>query len=209
MSDILHEDQVCCILKPDSKRGVVVFTYVSPEHDMKLGLLSMRQALEHRLTTRNRGYLRNVVFFRPPLSEYVTKRLHKDRKKDSIAYGIRVDPEKTYVYYQNYHEIHNKTTGEPRMKMSDYMKHISDPQLQKTFPEDLRFEISNEYYYDDDMENVYSFSASDAKFFEIRVRKDKIPNNWLINPPKMFHPLTRSEVQSIAGPKLVPSKKKK
>jgi hypothetical protein len=141
------------------------------------------------------------VFFRPPLSQYVTGRLRPDRNKDSVAYGIRVDPDHTFLYYQNFHEIHGKIAGEPKMKLSDYMNHIADPQLQKTFPKALEFEIPEEIYYDEDSADIYTFTSIDTKFLEIRVRVDQIPNDWLVNPPKLIHPLSRAKVESIAGPR--------
>lgn len=189
--DILHSDEHCVVLKPDSSRGVLVRTYQDKNIDvLSTGIYSNRKALEMGFTERNRPYLNDVVFFRPPRQYPYDDPCNDDSTMK--CYELRVDPEKTWVYDQEYHARWGTTQGEPSMLLSDYLKMLeSIPKGNSVMWHSFdRCEPYTDEQVRDYYRHMYNSSRSHSRstskglnihyMFEVRVKMDVIPPWFLI-----------------------------
>jgi hypothetical protein len=144
-SDIMYQDDLVCILRPDVKKGIIiwsVYSSLTPVDICKMGLKTGKQ-----LKTEDTDYGRTVThpysFFRAP---YVACRdidYSTVETEISSSFGkintlsrvyIRVDPDKTFVFsseMRNYF-AHPKWYGKPdeiyksKKTLSEYLKVIRD-----------------------------------------------------------------------------------
>lgn len=120
--DVLYKDDLVCILKPDVKKGIVVFSsYKQPANSnslCKLGLKTGKKLKEEGVDF-GRGVYHPYIFFRAPYNspdtidyssiETEAEALYEKGvlQKQNKAW-IRVDPNKTYVFSS---EIRAKQLG--------------------------------------------------------------------------------------------------
>ena len=114
-SDILYEDNDVCILKPDSDRGIIIFTAGKSENMCEEGLLSYNELRKRHpeLGLKDRDHIvkdpnhDNLIFFRAPYhkdtSSFESSYDGKSPEKfvsagQKVLVTIRIDPEKTFVY---------------------------------------------------------------------------------------------------------------
>jgi hypothetical protein len=111
-TDVLHKDALSCIIHPDSKRGVVVFTqYVDPSNAPSIRDVGLKtgQQLQKEGISFDRITAHPYVFFSAPYNnpvniDYSTVEsellgLYNDMvvNAKNMAF-IRVDPDQTYVF---------------------------------------------------------------------------------------------------------------
>ena len=103
--DILYQDDDVCILKPDVKKGVLLFTKYSNINACEIGLKTGEQ-LQREGVDFGRSIYHPYIFFRAPYYgtgvDYSTIETEinssfGDIEKNKIAF-IRVDPLQTFVY---------------------------------------------------------------------------------------------------------------
>lgn len=109
--DIMFQDDNVCILKPDVKKGILVFTNYKQSPGIaslcELGLKTGSQ-LQKNGVNFGRSMIHDYIFFRAPyLSEpidytsidtEISSSFGKENLEIPSRVWIRVDPEKTYVY---------------------------------------------------------------------------------------------------------------
>jgi hypothetical protein len=160
-SDIMYQDELVCILNPDVKKGIIVWThYTQPlEMDSLCGLgLKTGKQLQIEGVEFGRSKIHPYIFFRAPYYSRVIDYTSVETEIIS-SYGqgqigreprvfIRVDPDRTFVFSS---EIRAKTPG--------VYFHISDGHLVTSrelsfthskfimLPSDERYEeLYNRYY---------------------------------------------------------------
>ena len=103
--DILYQDYDVCILKPDVKKGVLIFSSVNEESILKYGLKTGRQLKKEGIDF-NRSMIHNYSFFRAPKflrpivrdSTQSEKESFFDSNFSCLKVWIRIDPKQTFVY---------------------------------------------------------------------------------------------------------------
>ena len=130
-SDIMYQDDLVCILKPDVKKGIIVWTHYTQPAGMdslcKLGLKTGKKLKEEGINF-GRSKIHPYIFFRAP---YYSRPIDYTSVETEItsSYGegeigkeprvfIRVDPDKTFVF-----------SSEIRAKIPAVYFHISDGHL--------------------------------------------------------------------------------
>lgn len=110
-TDVLFEDKNVCILKPESKRGVLVYNYYTQPANTEpicTSGLKTGQQLQKEGIDFGKTVFHNVIFFRAPFLpgpidytsvETEIKSSFGDHllKQPSVVW-IRVDPDKTFVF---------------------------------------------------------------------------------------------------------------
>ena len=108
--DILYQDDLVCILRPEVKKGILLFTHFTQPKEAadslcKTGLKTGKKMNEEGITF-GRSIYHPYIFFRAPYYsndidytsvETEIKSLYGNLSDDSRAF-IRVDPDKTYVF---------------------------------------------------------------------------------------------------------------
>ena len=175
----IHSDINSCVLSPRCDKGVLIETYVDANIDnvQSTGIYSNREAYDRRLTNRNRSYLNGCVFFRPiPTYKNVNNRR---------PYYVRVDPDKTYVFDQEFHARMGSTHREPKLLLSKYLQDFMDAKKNKDeegymFYRTLYTPEFKKYPYDNEIEgNTDSVNAHLRH--EVRIEVDILPPEWLVN----------------------------
>ena len=110
-SDIMHQDDLVCILKPNVKKGIVIYTHYTQPNKMNslcISGLKTGKQLKSEGVNFGRTIYHPYLFFRAP--HYSNKINYATPEKEIISsYGegqigteprvfIRVDPDRTYVF---------------------------------------------------------------------------------------------------------------
>ena len=95
--DILYQDHDVCILKPDVKKGVLIFSAVYDKSIFKDGLKTGKQLKKEGIDF-GRSMIHNYSFFRAPTSERESVFESDVNSCSSLKVWIRVDPKQTFVY---------------------------------------------------------------------------------------------------------------
>jgi hypothetical protein len=160
-SDIMYQDDLVCILRPDVKKGIIVWTHFRQPAEMgslcELGLKTGKQ-LQREGIDFGRSKIHPYMFFRAPYysrdidyasveTEINSSYGEGQIRRESIVF-IRVDPDNTFVF-----------SSEIRTKIPAVYFHISDGHLitkQELSSTDSKFympptderyrELYNEYY---------------------------------------------------------------
>ena len=90
--DILYQDYDVCILKPDVKKGVLIFSVVYDKNIFKDGLKTGKQLKKEGIDF-GRSMIHNYSFFRAPTFLRPT-----ENECSSLKVWIKVDPKQTFVY---------------------------------------------------------------------------------------------------------------
>ena len=90
--DILYQDYDVCILKPDVKKGVLIFSVVYDKNIFKDGLKTGKQLKKEGIDF-GRSMIHNYSFFRAPTFLQPT-----ENECSSLKVWIKVDPKQTFVY---------------------------------------------------------------------------------------------------------------
>ena len=110
--DIMYEDNLVCILKPDVKKGILIFSNYEKPNNIKnlreIGLKTAKKLREDNISfNRNLDVVHPYIFFRAPF--YSPKTINYDSPENEFLqlYNfdigdnmvvIRVDPDKTFVF---------------------------------------------------------------------------------------------------------------
>ena len=97
IDDILYQDYDVCILKPDVKKGVLIFSVVYDKSILEDGLKTGKQLKEEGIDF-GRSMIHNYSFFRAPTSETQSFFEPDVNSYSSLKVWIRVDPKQTFVY---------------------------------------------------------------------------------------------------------------
>lgn len=160
-SDIIYQDDLVCILKPEVKKGIIILTLFTQPEGMgslcKLGLKTGKQ-LQSEGIDFGRSKIHPYMFFRAP---YYSSDIDYTSVETEInsSYGegqigiektvfIRVDPDRTFVFsseirakipavYFHISDGHLITEQELSLTHSDFLMHHTDERYR---------ELYNEYY---------------------------------------------------------------
>ena len=202
-SDILYEDADICILHPDSRRGIEVFTISGSHNICKEGLLSYnelrRRHPEYGLPNRSRDHRNakhnNLIFFRAPYNRDVSSfetsydnkspedMIKRSYSETAIA-TIRIDPDKSYVYYS---EARASGTAADiqisRVPMKHYIEYMI-PTIKR------RGAYRNhsgliQFVYSDRLTNRLAehsdgYGSTITRFFELVANIPHIPPEWFV-----------------------------
>lgn len=152
-SDIIFQDGLVCILKPDVKKGIIVWHHYEQPPDMdslcEFGLKTGAQ-LQSEGVDFGRTTIHPHIFFRAPyLSrdiDYSTpeNEIFSSFGKDQIGKEprvfIRVDPDNTYVFSSEIRPINPSDINRSKKLLSEYLMIIA---------ENLEIERSSTFYMTD------------------------------------------------------------
>lgn len=142
-SDIMYEDSLVCILRPDVKKGVIVFTnYVQPRDTESLRLLGLKtgKKMHEEGIQFGRTVIHPYIFFRAPwFSRDIDYSTYETEINSSFGQGqadsnhrcfIRVDPDKTIVFSSEIRTICKPNAIDKEIlgsqkTLSDYLKIIA------------------------------------------------------------------------------------
>ena len=136
-SDIMYQDDLVCILKPDVKKGIIIWTHYTqpPEMDSlcKSGLKT-GQKLNEEGVNFGRSIIHPYIFFRAP---FYSKDIDYTSVETEIisSYGegqigreprafIRVDPDKTFVFSSEIRVLKPTDIEQSKKTLSEYLRII-------------------------------------------------------------------------------------
>ena len=143
--DIMYQDDLVCILNPNVKKGIIVWShYTQPQNTDSLCNLGLKTA--EKLRTEGvdigRSKIHPYIFFRAP---YYSRDIDYTTPETEIisSYGegqigieprvfIRVDPDKTFVFsseiraMSEYHDTEDNVIKQSKKKLSKYLETIYD-----------------------------------------------------------------------------------
>ena len=103
--DILYQDYDVCILKPDVKKGVLIFSVVYDKNIFKDGLKTGKQLKKEgidfgRSMIHNYSFFRAPTFLRPNIGKSEIESFFEPHINScsSLKVWIKVDPKQTFVY---------------------------------------------------------------------------------------------------------------
>lgn len=142
--DIMYQDDDVCILRPDSQKGIIVWTsFNNPnngQHLCDIGLKTGKKMRENGISF-GRSIYHPYIFFRAPYYAPREDEVNVTTDVNEIIsyYGrinlknkafIRVDPEKTYVYSSDIRVIYKDNIENiilnSRKTLSNYLKIINN-----------------------------------------------------------------------------------
>jgi hypothetical protein len=194
-SDILFKNDDICILKPESPRGILVFTRAKSENVCTEGILSYNELkLRHPELNLGERYHNDpahndLIFFRAPYntdtstfeSSYdgIPAKETIDKWSPVIAL-IRIDPDNSFVYLSearsngSYNDVLNS-----RMPMRKYLDQVL-PFIKSTPKNPLTF-----VYYKKLSASLYKSLEEHGsfvnRFFEVVAKIPNIPREWLVS----------------------------
>ena len=137
-TDIIYQDELVCILKPEVKKGIIVWThYTQPKNCESLRLIGLKtgERLHQEGIDFGRIIYHPYIFFRAP---YFSKEIDYSSVESEIysSYGdnqidieprifIRIDPNKTFIFSS---ELRVKNPSKIRLSkkiMTDYFEIIN------------------------------------------------------------------------------------
>tara|TARA_B100000035_G_C20932336_1_gene523611 strand:+ start:89 stop:952 length:864 start_codon:yes stop_codon:yes gene_type:complete len=138
-SDIMYKDDLVCILKPDVKKGIIVFTnYKQPPgvpSICEVGLKTGKQLQSEKIDF-GRTKIHPHIFFRAPFysreidyTSVETEINSSYGEKQSGIQGrvyIRVDPDKTFVFSSELRATKPDDIEKSKKLLSDYLKIIDE-----------------------------------------------------------------------------------
>jgi hypothetical protein len=137
-SDILYQDDLVCILRPDVKKGIIVWTHYTQPAEMgslcELGLKPGKQ-LEKEGVYFGRSKIHPYIFFRAPYysrdidytsveTEIISSYGEKQIKIESRVF-IRVDPDRTFVFSSEIRAINPEDIEKSKKTLSEYLTIIN------------------------------------------------------------------------------------
>jgi hypothetical protein len=115
-TDVLYQDDLVCILKPDVKKGIIVWTHYTQPNDSETlctsGLKTGTQMYEEGIKFGRTRYHPYIFFRAPYYSQDINYESIESEAESSYGPGslgntsypkvwIRVDPDKTFVFSSN------------------------------------------------------------------------------------------------------------
>jgi hypothetical protein len=184
----LYKDKDCMILEPNDPAGVLIRTVVENPNvrPRNNGLLSLREVKGRGLSVdRDRSYLDDVIFFRPPNRYPVGENVQTiedlfEPPHDDFFY-LNVHPGHTNVFYQEYHaEARKDNPYEPSTKLADLLTFLAkrpgkDYYAYWTAPPYAAWWLP----YPVQSSNESKMNLQHG--FEVRVRRGVIPPEWFVN----------------------------
>lgn len=176
-SDIMYQDDLVCILKPDVKKGIIIWTNFTQPEGMgslcELGLKTGKKLKEEGVNF-GRTKIHPYIFFRAP---YYSRDIDYTSVETEIngSYGekqlriksrafIRVDPDKTFVFSSEIRDIFKHTAwygkeediiNNSKKTLSKYLKIIKkNMEIKKNVKSDQKI--------------LYNLFSSEALLFPIR-----------------------------------------
>ncbi len=140
-SDIMYQDDLVCILKPEVKKGIIVLTnYVQPPNTESLCISGLKtgKQLHKEGIEFGRNIYHPYIFFKAP---YYSREINYSTPETEIvsSYGegqieksgrvyIRVDPDKTFVFSSEIRDVekHPEWYGIIDNIIQNYKKTLSD-----------------------------------------------------------------------------------
>jgi hypothetical protein len=137
--DIMYKDREVCILKPEVKKGVLVFTdYTQPKNSTPLCEAGLKTGYQlHREGINfGRSIHHPYIFFKAPFYANPIDYSSLDSEIES-SYGpgmadiksrvwIRVDPDKTFVYSSQLRTLGARNINGSRKTMTEYLRIIDE-----------------------------------------------------------------------------------
>jgi hypothetical protein len=138
-SDIMYQDDLVRILRPEVKKGIIVWTHFTQPAEMgslcELGLKTGKQ-LQQEGINFGRSKIHPYIFFRAP---YYSRDIDYTSVETEIisSYGekqlgieprvfIRVDPDKTFVFSSEIRAIRPEDIEKSKKKLTNYLRIIHE-----------------------------------------------------------------------------------
>jgi hypothetical protein len=104
--DILYQDYDVCILKPDVKKGILIYSSINEESILTDGLKTGKQLKKdgidfNRLMVHNYSFFRAPKFLHPIIRDSTQSEIESFFDSDfssQLKVWIRIDPKQTFVY---------------------------------------------------------------------------------------------------------------
>ena len=186
-SDIMYQDDLVCILNPNSKKGIIVWTGFEQPENMEslcnLGLKTGKRLHEEGINF-GRSKIHPYIFFRAPYYsgkiDYSTVETEiislygKDLSRNKKAF-IRVDPDKTFVFSSEIRDNNPHDIEKSKKLLSDYLKIINNnAEIYKTLLPFSKTHKQAAY-------NLFSSNLIPVKYNEKKYTQLKYPlNNYPI-----------------------------
>jgi hypothetical protein len=192
--DIMYQDDLVCILRPNIKKGIIIWSnYTQPSNMESLSILGLKtgKKLKEEGIDFGRSKIHPYIFFRAP---YFSANIDYSTIETEIisSYGqdffefeqdnitkifIRVDPDKTFVFSSEirvdfFNEADTKIF-DSKKKLSEYLKIIK-----------INLEIENNFLKKQNEQKqkiLYNLFSSKAKLFPNTTNPGKIFSNIPIN----------------------------
>ena len=227
-SDIMYQDDLVCILRPDIKKGIIIWSrYIQPSDMDSLCILGLKtgEQLQSEGVNFNRNIYHPYIFFRAP---YYSRPIDYSTIETEIisSYGekiemesrvfIRVDPDKTFVF-----------SSEIRVKMPNPFFHITDGHLMSNNEflithskdimkrEDIRFKDLKCSYYNAELEKSKKTLSQYLTIIKENEMKTSMPdiydlysskkvNTSYVLYPFDIYPIERNSEILVSIPHLTP-----
>jgi hypothetical protein len=201
-SDIMYQDKLVCILKPEVKKGIIIWThYAQPPNVESLCTLGLKtgQQLQKEGVDFGRNVQHPYIFFRAP---YYSRKIDYSTPETEIisSFGegtaiersskvfIRVDPDRTFVFSSEIRSISLDTAK------TEYFINNSKKTLSK-YLEIINKNLSIEQNVEEGQQIYYNLYSSKASLFPSS-RSPKI----LFDP----HPINENSEILVSIPHLTP-----
>lgn len=201
-SDVLFQDKDICILKPDSKRGILLYHASTHTNICAEGLFTYNevrkrhpelQLRERKATAINKN--NDLIKFRAPfttdLENFVTMYGAEPRHlmgtdKPEVIVIIRVDPDKTFVYSSEA-RTHgdDETLMKSRLPMRSYLKRIaSKATLKVEYPKEVCGNVltyeTKLVHTDETCHYPWIKYLPIERNAEVVIERPHIPTNWFV-----------------------------
>jgi hypothetical protein len=202
-SDIMYKDDLVCILRPDVKKGIIVWTHYTQPPEMhslcELGLKTGKQ-LQKEGIYFGRTKIHPYMFFRAP---YYSRDIDYTSVETEInsSYGegqigreprvfIRVDPDRTYVFSSEIRALKPEDIYKSKKTLSQYLKiiYINSTIYKTLFPMSI---TKKQPAYD-----LFTSSLIDVKNNGTKIYK--------VNYPLIDIPIERNSEILVSIPHLTP-----
>ena len=203
--DIMFQDDLVCILKPEVKKGIIIWTqYQQPSGMDSLCTIGLKTAKQLHTENIQFGRAKSVqhpyIFFRAPYLSNIIDYTSIDSEINS-SYGpgqsnipnrvyIRVDPDKTYVFSSE-------------IRASKYQNNIN--QSKKLLSEYLTIIATNLSKSSPGQEQIYNLIDSKIEYERLYLsEEDEEYGIGEIFYPLTFSPINRSSEILVTMPHLTP-----
>lgn len=180
-SDILYQDDLVCILRPDVKKGILIWTsYDQPKDSDSLCTIGLKtgEQLQKEGINFGKKIFHPYIFFRAPyvysskidystLETEIFSSYGDDMKMNSKVF-IRVDPDKTYTFSSEIRKYNDPYALQTSKKsLSEYLRIINEnTELEKI-----------QYQFPGKQELWYNLETSKALFLPVKKRTYSYPYN--------------------------------
>lgn len=209
--DILYQDYDVCILKPDVKKGILIFSHISNKSIYKDGLKTGKQLKKEgidfgRSMIHNYSFFRAPTFLRPIIRDSIKSEI-ESFFDPNVAFSpclkvwIRIDPKQTFVYSS---EIRAKFIPSFRFGTLEYIDNLEKEvsKSRKTMIEYFQILHQNDLLFDEVNVNPDCIQKPWYNLFSSRLQM--FPNTYNITYPWDYENINRNSEVLVRVNNLTP-----